>query len=358
MVVIILSLIVLVMVFISFLVGIKQYKQNLKNNEYDLLEYLEKHKDNLSITIKEDGHDTLTFNQNVKFPLASTVKIIIAFNFVRLVTTCKLSLSEKVSLSYIDKFYVVNTDGGAHPEWKKSIDNSSEVSLLDVAKGMMQFSSNACTDYLMNRIGLDVINESLRDLQINTHDKITYLTPSVLMPGYLSDKKKIATTKMETMRSASYQSLSEELFKKTEQGECEDLKEKTSRMLSRKIQYLITEKLPSSTTKDYVDLMYKLGKEILSDEEKKLFSEILIGENIKGNQDNYFWYKGGATPFVLTSSLYKENAEHSIVISLFMRDEKAEDSYWIQNVFNNFIFSIATDIDFKNKVKSIFKENM
>lgn len=354
-VIILLTIGVIVFAIMFIIAGILVNKHNLKKDKYDLLHYLEKHKEKFSITINEDGQEMLSHNQNVKIPLASTVKLIIAYNFVKMVTSGKLSLSEKINLNHIDNFYVMNTDGGAHPKWKESLNHSSRVSLLEVAKGMMQFSSNACTDYLISRIGLGTINDSLRDLQIHTHDKITYLTPSVLMPGYLSDKKKIAASKIETMKPFSYQSLSEELFKKMERGQCENLKDKTSKMLNQKMQYLITEKLPGSTTKEYADLMFRLGKEILNKEEKALFSLILIGEKIKGKHDDFFWYKGGSTLFVLTSALYKENAEHTIAISLFMRDEKAEDSYWIRNIFNNFLFSIATDIDFRSKVKSIFK---
>src|SRR5699024_7079527 len=116
-----------------------------------LLNYFEKNKDKLSITLKEDGQDTVALNSEKKFPLASTLKIIIAYNFVKSVTYNKISINDNVELSKVDKFYIPNTDGGAHPNWKKSLNSSTEASLLEIAKGMMQFSSNACTDYLINK---------------------------------------------------------------------------------------------------------------------------------------------------------------------------------------------------------------
>lgn len=265
----------------------------------------------------------------------------------------KFSISEKVNVNYIDKFFIKNTDGGAHPAWKNSINNPNEVSLLEVAKGMMHFSSNACTDYLMSKIGLDVINESLKTLQTNKHDRITYLTPSVLIPVYLSDKKKIAADKIKSMSLSSYQELSEELFQKMAMDNCDSLKEKAVQMLDRKVQYATSEKLPSSTTVDYADLMCKLGKELLSIKEKELFNEVLIGKSIKDDQDDFFWYRGGATLFVLTSALYRERGDHSVSVSLFMRDDKAGEIYWIKNILNSFIFSIATDHDFRNRVKEL-----
>lgn len=89
-----------------------------------------------------------------------------------MVSDAKVSITDKIKLNSLDKFYIENTDGGAHPSWERSINNSDEVSLMEVAKGMMQFSSNACTDYLISKIGVDIINQSLQNLQINNHDKI------------------------------------------------------------------------------------------------------------------------------------------------------------------------------------------
>lgn len=203
--IIIISIATLLILIIAFvMMGITAYKRHLKNDKYDLLTYLKKHKDKMSITIKENGIDTLAINSNQKFPLASTLKIIIAFNFVKAITNDRFSITEKVELDDISKYYIENTDGGAHPNWKKSIGYPKEVSLFEVAKGMMQFSCNACTDFLIDKIGPDIINDSIKALQLN-HDKISYLTPPILIPGYLSDKRSLAMEKLESMNQQSYQ---------------------------------------------------------------------------------------------------------------------------------------------------------
>lgn len=80
------SVLIILSIFIAFVVvGIMINKRNLRKDKYDLLHYLKKNIGTVSITINEDGQNTLQLNANDKFPLASTVKIIIAFNFVRLV---------------------------------------------------------------------------------------------------------------------------------------------------------------------------------------------------------------------------------------------------------------------------------
>lgn len=344
--------VVLILFFVFIALGIAVNKRNMKKNKYDLLNYFKEHKDKLSITLKENGQDTVILNSEKRFPLASTLKIIIAFNFVKSVTNNKISITDTVELNELEKFYILNTDGGAHSNWKKSIDDPTEASLLEIARGMMQFSSNACTDFLISEIGIDVINQSIETLNLN-HDKISYLTPPILIPGYLSDKRKSAINKLVAMDKQSYQELSREIFKKMKANETVYLEEKVPKMLNQKIQLLITNKTPSSTTKQYADLMFRLGKELLNKKEKELFSKILIGENLKDDGDDYFWYKGGSTMFVLTSALYRESKETNVSVSLFIKDDTGGELYWISNIVNDFVKSIATDAEFRKKVKEL-----
>lgn len=349
----IIGLLLLLTLIIAFVVsGIAVNKHNMKKNKYDLLNYFKNHKVSLSLTIKENGRNTLAINPDKKYPLASTMKIIIAYNFVKSAMNNKISIAEKVKLNELEKFYIKDTDGGAHLNWKYSINYPIEVSLLEIAKGMMQYSSNACTDFLIHKIGVDVVNESIEVLQLN-HDKITYLTSPIIMPGYLSDKRKLALNKLDAMSSQSYHELANELFVKMQANRSDYLKEKTPKMLDRKMQLLITKRMAYSTTNQYTDLMLRLGKELLTKKEKKLFSEIVIGKSVKSDKDDYFWYKGGATPYVLTSALYKESQDTTISVSLFIEDDKGGDLYWIRTIFNDFVISVATDTEFRKKVKEM-----
>src|SRR5690625_7636246 len=83
---------------------------------------------------------------------------------------------------------------------------------------MIQFSSKAYKDYLINEVRVDVINQSIEALKLN-HDRITYLTPPILIPGYLSNKRSVAINKLEEMDKQSYQELSQELFEKMKADE-------------------------------------------------------------------------------------------------------------------------------------------
>src|SRR5690625_6017023 len=120
---------------ICIFLGITVSKRNMKKNKYDLLDYLEQNKDKLSITLKENGQDTILLNSEKEFPLASTLKIRIAFTFVKSVTNNKISITDIVELNKVDIIYIPNTDGDAHPNCKKSLNTSSEASSLEDRKG-------------------------------------------------------------------------------------------------------------------------------------------------------------------------------------------------------------------------------
>ena len=88
------------------------------------------------------------------YPLASTIKIMILGVYAQGVAVGEYDPDERVPLSTLDAYYLPGTDGGAHPEFLKSVtpDKNSTISLSDVVNGMIRFSSNAAADYLHARM--------------------------------------------------------------------------------------------------------------------------------------------------------------------------------------------------------------
>ena len=123
--------------------------------------------DSLKISLRTDQ----------KFPLASTVKIMIAIEFAKQVSTGKINANELIPLADLDVYYLPNTDGNAHPDWKQSATsrgelNNNRVTLQEVARGMIRFSSNANTEFLMDKLGLDNINANLKELNLSNHERL------------------------------------------------------------------------------------------------------------------------------------------------------------------------------------------
>ncbi|GGA77196.1 serine hydrolase [Ornithinibacillus halotolerans] len=79
--------------------------------------YIDNNPEFASMYVSVDGETVINKQGDVKRPLASTVKAVIAIEYVNQVVEGKIDPEEWVSLEKLDKFYLANTDGGAHPAW-------------------------------------------------------------------------------------------------------------------------------------------------------------------------------------------------------------------------------------------------
>lgn len=348
------GLLVIGIVILFVVIQVFLYKRDMKKTKEDLLTFVAKNKKDVSVTIIENEDVVFDWNGDQKTPLASTVKLLVLFHFIKAVSSGEIKLDEKVELSDIERFYIDRTDGGAHKHWLKVNDFSEHASLLDVAKGMMQVSSNACTDYLIDRLGLEKINDRMKQAGLTEHDELMPLTPNLLWSAYVADHRRDAMKQMSGVSDEQYKILMNEIFdivkNDPERKMALEEKVKKKNLLGFRIQSLLTQKLTKSTTNQYAHFMKRLQDELLTKEEKSLFSQIVLGETLKSESDQYFWYKGGATLFVFTSALYRKTDTGSVAISLFINDPKANNSHWIGNSFNEFVVSIAMDQTFRKRL--------
>jgi len=107
-------------------------------------------------------------------PLASTVKIIIAIEYARQATSGDIDPNEWLDTIALEPYYIPQTDGGAHPAWLRAMASAGKlkggkVTLREVARGMIDYSSNANSEYLMTRLGLEKINAGFPSLGIVSH---------------------------------------------------------------------------------------------------------------------------------------------------------------------------------------------
>lgn len=108
---------VIIVAVIAFFV-IMNYYLSKEDPDY-VLKYIKEHKEDetCSLLIKRNGEVLTSINENKKLPLASMAKIVIAVEFAKQVSEGKISRDEQISLHELEKYYVKDTDGGAHPDW-------------------------------------------------------------------------------------------------------------------------------------------------------------------------------------------------------------------------------------------------
>ena len=136
-------------------------------------------------------------------------KIVIAVEFAKQVSEGKISRDEQISLHELEKYYVKDTDGGAHPDWledarERELVKNGQINLEEVAKGMIHYSSNANTTYLLDKLGIERVNESIKELELTSHDKFTSYTAALYMRGYVEKELHVPENQsLKTLRNMS-----------------------------------------------------------------------------------------------------------------------------------------------------------
>ena len=331
-----------------------------------LLNFIKTHKDNSSIYLVKNDTILARLNEHKKMPLASTVKVLVAIEFAKQVGAKLLNENNLVALKELDKYYIPLTDGGAHPAWlayeKKlgHIQNDS-INLLNVARGMIMFCSNANTEYLMDLLGIDNVKNNLQLMGITEHTPVQYLVGSLFM--YQNPKKKSEKSILKGIKSLNEQQYARYIYDMHKALAYDTvLKEKfIPADLSLAMQKLWSDRLTASNTFSYVQIASILNnRKIFGTEMYKVLEKVL--ETVMENAANQGWLKhagtkGGSTMWVLTKMLYATTLPENSKIELayFFNDLLPADNNRLQKWMNDFEYQILSNPSFREKVRLALK---
>ena len=331
-----------------------------------LLNFIVTHKDKSSLYLVKNDTVIAKLNEHKKMPLASTVKILVAIEFAKQVGAAVLNESSMVALKELDKYYIPLTDVGAHEKWLTSekklgdIKNDS-VSLLNVARGMIQFSSNANTEYLMDILGIDNVKNNLQLMGITEHTPVQYLVASLFM--YQNPKKKTEKSILKGIKNLNEQQYARYIFDMHKALAYDTvLKQKFNPAdLTLAMQKLWSDRLTASNTYSYAQIGSILNN-------RKLFGTQMydclkkVLETVMENPGNQTWLshagmKGGSTMWVLTKMLYAttlpDNAK--IEMAYFFNDLDPAENAKLQKWMNDFEYQVLTNPVFREKIRTALK---
>ncbi|HAO46040.1 MAG TPA: serine hydrolase [Ferruginibacter sp.] len=326
-----------------------------------MLRFINANKNRASVYITKDDEVVCSLNENKLMPLASTVKIMVAAEFA--IQSAKNVIDENsyVALAELDKYYIPNTDGGAHPAWldyakSNKLIKDDKVKLVDVARGMIIFSSNANTEYLMDLLGFDNIQENIGLFGLKQHTSIFPLVGSLFM--YQLPKKTTEDKLIKSIRSLSDKKYSMEAYDyhidlKEDSGTKQKYRPEE---FSMKLQKLWSDRLPSSTTKEYVQVAQALNKrEKLPEDAFFTIAEILeypMENKAFQSVFKHYGVKGGSTGFVLTHVIYftMKNGTR-MELAIFFNDLNPEEEQKLEQWLDPFEAQIMFDAAFRERVK-------
>lgn len=124
-------------------------------SEQAALNYLRQNAENVAIACLDPANPQAGFyhNGDEAYPLASTFKLVLLAAYADEVAAGRLDPQESSPVSELDKYYLPGTDGGAQPEFLKSLGaGQTSLTLDQIADGMIHYGSNAATDALYLRL--------------------------------------------------------------------------------------------------------------------------------------------------------------------------------------------------------------
>jgi D-alanyl-D-alanine carboxypeptidase len=325
-----------------------------------LLNFIKLNKTRSSLFLRKNDTVIAKLDEDKLMPLASTVKIIVAIEFAKQAAHNIFNKNEKISLTELDKYYLPNTDGDAHPKWvgyERKLGNiiNDSVKLIDVARGMIMFSSNANTEYLMDLLGFDNIENNTKLLGLKKQTPIYPLVSSLFLyqnPKKLSEDKVLK--EIEKLNDADYTKAT--LLIHSELKNDSNYKKKfRPQDLTLKMQKEWSDRLPASTTKEYVQLCSILNnRKYFDDTTYQVLARIL--ETLMESPGNQTWLshagmKGGSTIFVLTKALYATLKDGTkIEMAYFFNDLTGEENSRLQKWMNDFEIKVLRDENFRTQI--------
>ncbi|MCM3700880.1 serine hydrolase [Paenibacillus macerans] len=359
---IILMIVVAVLVLMAVSFGLMVFyakRKDERKTETDVLQFLEAHPELASMYVMENDRVVIDFQSDVKRPLASVLKIAVAIELAEQAAEARIDVNEAVPLDSLRRFYIPGTDGGAHPSWLDALDPAvtadGTVTLLEAAKGMIHYSSNANTEYLMERLGLDNINARIQKLGLSRHDPIFPVSAAMLMYGYMTKYEHMsrgqAEQAMKGLTDREYAAKAQLIFDWIRQNP-EAVSSLHDRSNPIPVQRIWSSRLPGATVKEYAVLLQNIQKgESLSPEATRIVKEIMERKPKPESKYITIGSKGGSSLSILNQTLYCEDKQgNQIQLALFIHEPQGLEIIWLEKKLDLFLQKYLTDDHFKQQV--------
>lgn len=339
-------------------------RNSLCPDEKKILNFIKQNPYRSAIFLQRNDTVIATLNQKKNMPLASTVKIIIAIEYACQVKNKIINPDEEVELKYINKFYIKNTDGNAHLKWIKSISNKvikNKVTIREIAIGMIKFSSNANTEWLIEKLGVKNINSRIKVLKLKSHTPIYYFTSALFIPldRYPKLEGNELTRQMKMLSKEKYIEISNSIHTKLK---IDASYKKKLGNVNIDVQKIWSDNLPSSNVSDYVSIMKKINSRTYFDKLTQQYldevMEYILDNPKKEDRIAHIGMKGGLTAFVLTKAIYStDNKGNKTELAYFFNNLSTFETLELQKSMKEFELKILTDKGFRDILKKKMREN-
>lgn len=337
------------------------YFKKINNNPFIAIDYAKKRREkkDVSLIITRNQTELVSINPDITMPLASTVKIIVAIEFARQASKNIIDVNTSIPNEQLLKYYLEGTDGGAHKLWINKFNNKPSYTLKEIAIGMIAFSSNANTEFLMDYLGLNTINKVPETLNLSHHTMIFPIVSSLHIPSYISQKEQIKKKdqllkRLTEMPEKEYIDYSLTIHQHLKNKEKHEYMEKV--YLEYEFQKIWSERLPAGSASDYLKVMRMINCREQFNQDMQTHLEKLLGYALFSNENNRKWierggFKGGSTLFIFTYASFSTDKDgNQTELVFFSNNLNAFTAKQLQLNFNQFVLNTLKDESFRKKL--------
>lgn len=313
-----------------------------------------------SVYITNNDTVIARLNEDKIMPLASTVKIMVAIEFAKQASAGVINEESYVALKDLDAYYLKDTDGDAHPSWLDyEIQNkhikADSIKLIDIARGMIMYSSNANTEYLCDLLGFDNVKNNIQLLGLKKHTAIYPIVSSLFM--YQNPKAINEDKILKAIGKMNEEQYSKNIFRIHNQLKYDSTFKLKFRPqdLSLKMQKMWSDKLPASTTKEYNQITKVLNnRKFFNEDAYAILADVLefpMESKAFQNVFKHYGVKGGSTGFVLTHVIYCTKKDGSkMELCIFFNNLTIEEQQKLEQWLDPFEAQVIFNTKFREKL--------
>lgn len=150
-----------------------------------IAEHIIKHRDDCSLLFIKNEEQVLNVNEHMNRPLASIYKLIILLAYIDQCEKGNIHPNDQIHFNKLKSYWIHWVDS-AFMKWYHAVKDEKKIkndciALKEVVIGMLQYSCNTHTDYLLATLGIDTVNEQLKKYHITNHDPVIPICTSILV---------------------------------------------------------------------------------------------------------------------------------------------------------------------------------
>ena len=298
------------------------------------IEFFQNHPSSSALYVTRADTVLAAYRADREQPLASTVKYTVAIEYARQAAAGTIRPDSLVPLDHINRFMGLTgpTAKQLHQDWidqardEDRVQNG-QVSLRTVARGMIKYSSNPATEYLMDLLTLTAINQGLSEIGLQRHDRLHYLVSDLYVGVQEGLEGEERAQFMRDLTAEERASRAAQIHRKLAQDDGYSYRDSLT-LPGPDVQRAWSDYLPASTAREYGHLMQQINDRALMTEEAHGYLHGVLEVKIDNPRYSHAGLKGGSTTWVFTQAAFfteKQDGTQTEYVVLLDGSPKAQN---------------------------------